>query len=628
MCPVSCVLCVFTLSLTLTLTHTLIPPRRTPGHPENFATPGVEVSTGPLGQGFANAVGLATAEAHLAATFNRPDGTLFDNYTYVLMGDGCMQEGVAAEAASLAGHLQLGKLIVFYDDNKISIDGETDLAFTEDVDMRFRAYGFHCQAVADGDTDLDAIDAAIRAAQAVTDRPSLIRVRTTIGKGSLAAGSEKVHGAPLGKDDVAQAKLAFGFDPAQSFVVPSAVAQLYRDIAARGQECEATWNAVFAAYARQFPAEAAEVERRFQGTGQLPADLFSRLPRYTPSASTQIATRKLSETLLNAVAPHLPELVGGSADLTGSNLTKWKESVDLQHPSTGLGKYSGRYIRFGVREHAMFAMCNGMAAFGGVRPFSATFLNFIGYGMGAVRLAALSHLPSLFIMTHDSIGLGEDGPTHQPIETLAALRATPNLLVLRPADGNEVSGAYWAALTAPTRPSVICLSRQNLPQLEGSSVEGVLQGAYVLCDFSAKGQPAEGQSAEGQRVVLVATGSEVALAQEAAELLRGGDASERLAVRIVSMPSWELFREQPLRHQQTVFPEGVPVVAIEAGASFGWREWAHVVVGIDSFGASGPYKQVYAKFGLTGSAIADKVRKTVAYYRHQSVPNLLSRPCE
>lgn len=589
---------------------------KTPGHPESHMTPGIEVTTGPLGQGFANAVGLAVAEAHLEARFNK-ENEIFDNYTYVLVGDGCMQEGIASEAASLAGHLKLGKLIVFYDDNKISIDGETDISFTENVDERFKAYGFHCLSVENGDEDLEAIDAAICAAKAVSDRPTLIRVRTTIGKGSLGAGSEKVHGSPLGKDELNRVKSLFGFNPNEKFVVPTKVAQLYQQTAARGKAAEIAWNETFNGPFRSTnPQDFDEIKRRFISEA-LPENFISLLPIYEPSDTNQIATRKLSETLLNSLAPQLPELMGGSADLTASNLTKWKGSEDFQSPCTGLGSYAGRYIRFGVREHAMFAIMNGLSAYGGFIPMGATFLNFITYGWGALRLAALSQFPGLYVMTHDSIGLGEDGPTHQPIETLAALRALPNCLCLRPADGNEVSGAYLTALTlGRTRPTILCLSRQNLPQLKGSSRDSTLQGAYILKDFNKNNESNEQKLG---KVILIATGSEVSIAKETLDLL-----TDSCDVRIVSMPSWELFREQSDEYKRSVLSQNVPIVSIEAACTQGWLEWAHYPIGIDTFGASGPYKQVYEKFGLVPSTIAGKVQKIVEYYSKHQIPEL---PC-
>lgn len=567
------------------------------------------MTTGPLGQGFANAVGLAWAQSHLEATYGgdatgadsaaaATDEPLFDNFTYVLLGDGCMQEGVAAEAASLAGHWKLGKLIALYDDNRITIDGDTEVSFTEDVTKRFEAYGFHCLSVEDGDTDLDAIDEAIRQAKAVRDAPTLIRIRTTIGKGSEAVqGTEKAHGAPLGADELRRVKAAFGFDPDSSFVVPESVRALYAAVAARGAEAQAAWQTRLSAHPQR-----AEIERRFSGA--LPVDLSSVLPRFEASSASSkpVATRKLSEGVLDVLGPLLPELCGGSADLTASNLTFWKGAVDYQHD-----RRDGRYLCFGVREHGMLAIVNGVSAYGGFLPFGATFLNFITYGWGAVRLAALSRLRALFIMTHDSIGLGEDGPTHQPVEVLAALRALPNILTIRPADGNEVSGAYWAALRETERPAVLCLSRQNLPQLAGSSPEGVLRGGYVLRDFGSPTR--ETHSATLRPLILVATGSEVALACAAADLLQGS-----LDVRVVSLPCWELFREQSQPYRDSVFPARIPVLAVEAASELGWLEWADAVVGMRGFGWSGPYARVYEKVGLEAAAIVKRAIELVENY--------------
>lgn len=478
----------------------------------------------------------------------------------------------------------MGKLIIFYDDNHITIDGGTDLSFTEDVELRFKSYGFHTQYVADGDHDLEGISRAIEAARAVTDKPSLIRIRTTIGFGSNVQGTAKAHGAPLGSDSLASVKAHFGFDPSQIFVIPEEVSRYYSVVCQKGAESHQVWNNVFSEYQRVYPELAIEFARRMQG--KLPSTLLEALPKYTAKDSS-IATRKLSETVLCALSQVLPEIMGGSADLTPSNLTKWKGSVDFQRPGP-LGSYAGRYIRYGVREHAMFAIGNGIFAYGGLIPFTSTFLNFISYGMGAVRLAALSHFQQIFIMTHDSIGLGEDGPTHQPIETLAALRAMPNLLTIRPADGNEVSGAYLVALENKNRPSVLALSRQNLPQLEGSSIEAVKKGAYIL------------SGPEDPALVLVSTGSEVSLIVEVAKKL------SNKSIRVVSMPCQELFDEQPESYKRSVLPAGVPVLSVEAACTFGWQKYATHTIGIDTFGSSGPYQEVYAKFGLTVDAIAAK----------------------
>ena len=504
--------------------------------------------------------------------------------------------------------MRLGKLICFYDDNSISIDGGTDLAFTEDVTGRFTAYGFHCLSVADGDNDLDAIARAIREAQQVTDRPSLIRVKTTIGFASKLQGTEKVHGAPLGADEVQAVKRALGLESYGPFQVDPDVYAHYRQVRERQAKGVAEWNAAFMKYSETYPADGEEFLRRL--AKKYPDNLLSLLPRYEPGTA-ELATRKLSETVLNAIAPVLPELIGGSADLTHSNLTKWKGSVDFQAGGGQLGSYAGRYLRFGVREHGMFGICNGIAAYGGLVPFASTFLNFISYGLGSVRLAALAHHHVIYIMTHDSIGLGEDGPTHQPIETLAGLRALPNILVLRPADGNEVSGAYWQALQHRDRPTVLCLSRQNLPQLRGSLAEAVARGAYTLSEHG---------DAASLKIVLVATGSEVPICVAAAETL----ANSGLATRVVSMPSWELFDCQPLAYRQSVLPGGVPIISVEALSPLGWSRYAHVQIGMASFGASGPYKQVYAKFGFTPEAIAAKARQTVAFYQDHPVPNLLA----
>jgi len=576
----------------------------TPGHPENHIVKGgIEVSTGPLGQGISNSVGLAIAEAHLAATFNKPGFTLFDNYTYVFCGDGCLQEGVSSEACSLAGHLGLGKLIVFYDDNKITIDGHTDLAFTEDVLKRYEAYGWHIQTVADGDHDVQAISTALENAQKVTDRPSIIKVRTSIGFGSAKQGTEHVHGSPLGPDDVANVKKKFGFDPTQFFLVPDEVKNVYGNLKAKGKQSEDQWVELFNKYASQFPHEASELQRRF--SGKLPENWKSALPTYKPEDPAK-GTRNFSQTVINNLAKVVPELVGGSADLNPSTLSYMNNSKDFQKNSP-----EGRNIRFGVREHGMVAICNGLAAYGGLIPFDATFFNFIGYALGAVRVGAISGLGVIHVMTHDSIGLGEDGPTHQPIESLMMLRAMPNILVLRPADGNETSGAYAVALEHRHTPSVVVLTRQAVPNLKGSSIDGVYKGAYTIQD------PEDGSKPQ---LILVATGSEVSLAVSSAKELKD------VKVRVVSMPSWELFKSQTLEYQQSVLLDGVPVLAIEAGSALGWREYAHACWGMRSFGASAPAKDLFTKFGFTNENIATKAKEVLAFYSKHPVHNLLLRP--
>ncbi|KAK9496314.1 Transketolase, thiamine diphosphate binding domain-containing protein [Lipomyces doorenjongii] len=569
---------------------------KTPGHPEAADTPGVEVTTGPLGQGVSNAVGLAMAEAHYAARFNKPGYELFNNYTYSIMGDGCVMEGVASEACSTAGHLQLGNLIVFYDDNHISIDGDTDQALTEDVLKRYEAYGWHTVWVKDGDHDLAGIAAAIEEAQSVKDKPSIIKITTTIGFGSKLQGTHGVHGNPLKKDDAAHVKELFGFDPNESFVVPQEVYDLAAKQAAAGAAAEEAWNQLFAKYASDYPELAADLTLRIEN--KLPEGWEKSLPVYSTS-DPAIASRKLSETVLNKICDIVPGLIGGSADLTGSNFTRWKTAVDFQPPSTGFGEYSGRYIRYGVREHSMGAIMNGLAAYGGLIPFGGTFLNFVSYAAGAVRLSALSDVRVIWVATHDSIGLGEDGPTHQPIETLAHFRALPNIMVWRPADGNETSAAYYKALTETHTPSILALSRQNLPQLEGSSIEKAIKGGYVL------------KEVENADVTIVSTGSEVYLSLEATQILE----SKGLKARLVSLPDWLTFDKQSEEYKLSVFPDGHPILSVEVMTTLGWQKYSHEQFGINRFGASGPYLQVYKKFGFTPEGIAERAEKTIEFWK-------------
>jgi transketolase len=533
------------------------------------------VTTGPLGQGICNAVGLAMAQAHTAATFNKPGFDVVDNYTYCFLGDGCLMEGVSSEACSLAGHLKLGNLIAIYDDNHISIDGDTNVAFTEDVVKRYESYDWHIVTVSDGDNDLEGIAAAIKECQQVKDKPSMIKLRTTIGYGSKQEGTHGVHGSPLKVDDIKQLKERFGFNPNESFVVPQEVYDLYGKHAAEGAAAEQEWNTMIAKYGEQYATEHADLIRR--QTGDLPAGWEKSLPVYSTS-DPAIASRKLSETVLSKVQDILPELVGGSADLTGSNLTRWKEAVDFQHPSTGLGDYTGRYIRFGVREHGMGAILNGLAAYGTILPYGGTFLNFVSYAAGAVRLSSLSRIRAIWVATHDSIGLGEDGPTHQPIETLAHFRALPNCMVWRPADGNETSAAYYVALTSKHTPSIIALSRQNLPQLQGSTIENGIKGGYVL------------QEVEGAQVTLVSTGSEVGICVDAAKYLAD---NHGIKARLVSMPCFEVFDSQPKEYRLSVLPDGIPSMSVEVMSTMGWEKYAHEQFGINRFGASGPYLDVY-----------------------------------
>ncbi|CAI6086139.1 hypothetical protein V2G26_003422 [Clonostachys chloroleuca] len=576
----------------------------TPGHPEAHDTPGIEVTTGPLGQGICNAVGLAMAQAHTAATFNKPGFTISDNYTYCFLGDGCLMEGVSSEASSLAGHLQLGNLIAIYDDNHISIDGDTNVAFTEDVVKRYESYGWEVLVVDDGDTDLNSIEAAIKKAQQSKDKPTIIKLRTTIGYGSLNQGTHGVHGSPLKADDIKQLKQKFGFNPDESFAVPQEVYDFYGKHSSAGAAAEEEWNKLLAQYAEKFPKEHADLIRR--QTGDLPEGWEKALPVYTP-ADPAIASRKLSETVLSKVESVIPELFGGSADLTGSNLTRWKEAVDFQAPSTGLGDYAGRYVRYGVREHAMGAIMNGLAAYGTVLPYSGTFLNFVSYAAGAVRLSALSRVRTIWVATHDSIGLGEDGPTHQPIETLAHFRALPNNMVWRPADGNETSAAYYVALTSKHTPSIIALSRQNLPQLEGSTLEKAIKGGYVL------------QEVEGAQITLISTGSEVGITVDAAKYLLD---KHSIKARIVSIPSFEVFDSQSKEYRLSVLPDGIPSLSIEVMTTLGWERYSHEQFGINRFGASGAYKDVYKKFEFTPEGISKRAVATINFWK--DVPNIRS----
>ena len=545
---------------------------KTPGHPERGITPGVEVTTGPLGAGFANGVGLAIAERMLAARFNRPGHEIVDHYTYAICSDGDLMEGVASEAASLAGTLRLGKLIYLYDDNGISIEGSTDLAFREDAGRRFEAYGWHVQHV-DGD-DLDAIEVAIAAARAETERPSLIAVRTTIAFGSPnKAGSADAHGSPLGTDEVAATKRALGWPEAPPFHIPDGVLDQFRQSLDRGRAWEGEWQERLDAYAREYPAEAEAWRQAL--AGELPDGWEAHLPRWGEHDNA-LATRAASGKVLNALAPAIGGLVGGSSDLAPSNNTYLQGFGDFSIES-----WSGRNLRFGVREHAMGGIANGMAVHGGLRPYSGTFLVFSDYMRAAIRLGSLMHCPVTYVFTHDSIGVGEDGPTHQPIEHLAALRAIPGLTVIRPADPNETAAAWRVALTHPA-PVALALTRQGLPVIgDVDRVHaGVPRGAYVL-DEAGSGTP---------DVVLIATGSEVSLARQARELLSG----RGIHARVVSMPSWELFEAQPQEYRDAVIPPAVPArIAIEAGVAQGWERYtgaAGEIVSIERFGASAPAK--------------------------------------
>eukprot|EP00270_Netrium_digitus_P008902 TRINITY_DN2693_c0_g1_i2.p1 TRINITY_DN2693_c0_g1~~TRINITY_DN2693_c0_g1_i2.p1 ORF type:complete len:787 (-),score=242.30 TRINITY_DN2693_c0_g1_i2:156-2381(-) len=556
---------------------------KTPGHPESFITAGVEVVTGPLGQGIANAVGLALAEKHLAARFNKPDVTVVDHYSYVILGDGCNMEGISTEAASLAGHWGLGKLIALYDDNHISIDGSTDIAFTEDVSARFEALGWHTIWVKDGNTNFDEMRAAIAEAKAVTDKPTMIKVTTTIGYGSPnKANSYAAHGAALGEKEVKATRENLKW-PYAPFEIPEEVySHLGGEKIPEGAAVEASWNATLAEYEAKYPAEAAEFKQLI--SGELPEGWEKALPSYTPESPGD-STRNLSQVMLNALADVLPGLIGGSADLASSNMTLLKKSGNFQ-------KYSPaeRNVRFGVREHAMGAIGNGIAQhMSGLIPYTATFFIFTDYMRAAMRISALSETRHIYVMTHDSIGLGEDGPTHQPIEHLASFRAMPNILMFRPADGNETAGAYKVAVLNTKRPSVLALSRQKLPQLVGTSLEGVAKGGYVLTD-APNGKP---------DLIFLSTGSELELVEKAAKVLR----EEGKGVRVVSMVSWELFEDQSEEYKQSVLPPDVTArVAVEAGSPMGWEKYVGPkgkIIGISIFGASAPADILFKEYGFS-----------------------------
>ena len=561
---------------------------KTPGHPEYGHTPGVETTTGPLGQGFANGVGMALAAEHLAAVYNRQDFPLVEHFVYAIVSDGDLMEGVAAEAASLAGHLQLGRLIYLYDDNRISIDGSTDLAFTEDRAARFEAYGWQVLHVEDGN-DLEAVDRAIQQAKG-DPRPSLIVCRTHLGYGlPTKQDTAAAHGAPPGEEELAGAKKALGWPQEPWFLVPEDVRQHFQQAAERGRRKHQAWRKLLEEYRQVYPELAETFERTLRG--DRPSGLEKHLPAFAADEKG-LATRVSSGKVLNALAPHLPELMGGSADLTGSNKTdlQGEQAFSVEHRA-------GRYIHYGVREHAMGSMMNGMALYGGLIPYGGTFLVFSDYMRPAIRLAAMMGLRVVYVFTHDSIGLGEDGPTHQPVEHLAALRAIPNLTVIRPADANEVAVAWLVALENRHGPTALALTRQAVPTLDRQRLapaEGLRQGAYVLAELG-QGEP---------QVILMASGSEVAIVLQAAEELAG----QGVASRVVSFPSWELFAAQDESYQQQVLPPSIQArVALEAGVTQGWERWVGSqgrMIGLNRFGASAPYKTLYQQFGLTAERVA------------------------
>jgi transketolase len=581
----------------------------TPGHPESHVTVGVEASTGPLGQGVGNALGMAIGEAHLAARYNRPGHELFHHFTYVLASDGDLMEGVASEASSLAGHLGLGRLIALYDNNHVTLSATTPIAFTEDVAARYRAYGWHVEELDDGN-DLRAIERAIQSAKDVRDRPSLISVRTVLGYGAPdKQGTFAAHGSPLGAEETRKAKQSLGWPKEPPFYVPDEALAHFRSAVDRGRQLEAAWSDALDAYGRDFPELAKEIKRRF--SGDLPDGWAADLPTFAADAKG-LATRKASEAVLQAVARTVPELVGGSSDLDPSTYTWLKEDGDLESPQRssrsvqglvgGGWGYGGRNVHFGVREHAMAATVNGLVYHGGFVPFAATFLIFSDYMRPSIRLAALAELHAIFVFTHDSIGLGEDGPSHQPIEQLASLRAIPNLLVLRPCDANETRWAWQTALEQRDRPTVLVLTRQHVPTLDRAlyaPADLLRRGAYVL------NPPASGDR-QAPDVILIATGSEVALIVAAESILR----KVGVRARLVSMPSWRLFEEQPADYRESVLPAAVTGrLAVEAASPLGWERWTGLggaIIGIDRFGASAPGATVFREYGFTVEHVVDE----------------------
>jgi transketolase len=565
----------------------------TPGHPEYGLTPGVETTTGPLGQGFSTGVGMAIAEAHLAARFNKKDIDLVDHFIYSIVSDGDLMEGVTHESASLAGHLKLGKLIYLYDSNQITIDGSTDLTFTEDVAKRFEAYGWHVLDV-DGHNHAQ-IEKAIQKSQKERRKPSLIICNSTIGFGSPnKEGSSASHGAPLGEEEVRLTKIKLGMDPDLHFHIPDEVLENFRRAVPLGEKLEKEWNQKLEVYRSKYREEAELFEQLLNR--ELPENLSEILPVFEADEKG-IATRKASQAVLDSFTDTIPHLIGGSADLRASNNTGLKGKGEFQADS-----YESQNVNYGVREHGMGAAMNGIALHGGLIPFGGTFLIFSDYCRPAIRIAALSHVPSIYVFTHDSIGLGEDGPTHQPVEHLAALRAIPNLLVIRPADANETARAWKAALENTNGPTVLALTRQALPIFDRSKLSdasGLEKGAYILKD-------SDGDEPD---VILVGTGSEVSLALDAAKKLE----ADNIHARVVSMPSWELFEQQSENYRESVLPSHITNrISVEAGTTFGWQRWIGqegVAIGIDRFGYSAPYKDIFEHVGITVQRIVDEAKK-------------------
>ncbi len=567
----------------------------TPGHPEYGLTPGVETTTGPLGQGFATGIGMAIAEAFMANRFNKDGYEITNHYTYGIVSDGDLMEGISHEAASLAGHLKLGKVIYLYDSNDISIDGSTNLAFTEDVGKRFESYHWHIEKV-DGH-DRKEIENAIQSARQVTDKPSLIICRTHIGFGSPnKQNSEESHGKPLGEEEVRKTKEFYGLDPDKKFHIPDKVLTHFRKALDKGREIQERWEGTLDSYKEEYPEAGSEFQKFIER--EVPLHIEDLLPQFE-SDQGGMATRKASGTVLNSLADDIPNMIGGSADLTGSNKTELENQGVMSADN-----YLGRNIHYGVREHAMAAAMNGMTLHEGVIAFGGTFMIFTDYCRPAIRIAALSEIPSIFVLTHDSIGLGEDGPTHQPIEHLASLRAMPNLTVIRPADPNEVSYAWKIALERKKGPTLLILTRQSVPVFErneNNAASQVEKGAYIMSE-------APGGTPE---VILMGTGSELQCAMKAQQLLKEKD----IAARVVSMPSWELFGQQPESYRNEVLPPDLEArISIEAAATFGWEKWVGekgAAIGIDRFGASAPFEDLYDNFEITAEIMAEKAEKLV-----------------
>ena len=590
---------------------------RTPGHPERGVTPGVDVATGPLGQGFGNGIGMAIAEGYLAARYNRPEFEIINHFTYALVSDGDLMEGVAAEAASLAGHLKLGKLIYLYDDNHITLSSATPVTFTEDQAQRFGAYGWHTQSIEDGN-DLEAIERAIHAAQQETERPSLILVRTHIGYGSPnKQDTSAAHGSPLGPEEVKLTKQNLGWPVEPLFFVPEEVKLHFHKALDQGKHLEDEWNSKFEAYTKEYPESAAELNRLM--TGQFPHNLEKDIPPF-PTDDKGIATRVASGKVMQYFSPLLPGFIGGSADLNTSTHTELKDQGNFENPATAIGdlqgsakgvwSYAGRNLQFGVREHGMAAISNGLAAHGGIIPFCSTFLTFSDYMRPAIRLAALTKLKVIYVFTHDSIAMGEDGPTHQPIEHLASLRAIPNLVVIRPCDANETITAWRIAVELPDSPVALILTRQDVSTLDRNKfekAENLIYGAYILADAP---------NADPQ-LILIATGSEVGLIVAAQQKLE----ENKINVRLVSMPSWELFEAQPQKYRDKVLPPSVYTrIAVEAGISQGWQRYIGdrgEMIGVEKFGTSAPGEVVMREYGITAEHICERALALLKKRSHE-----------